>query len=253
MRHLVIGGGQIGTAIAAVLRDNPENEVFVKDIEYAAEFFSGAPDVMHICIPYTDDFVKIVERYQSDYAPSLTIIHSTVRVGTSTKLEAVHSPVTGKHPDLYESIKTFIKFFGGPQASMAANVFARCGVPVMTTKKSETTEAGKLWQTLQYGWLIMLQKEGFRWMKEVGANPNVAYTMMNEEYNRGYNRMGMDFTLPIIRDMPGRIGGHCVIPNTELTESWMARSLAVHDLRLEDDPVDGNSDPKQAAPATEVL
>ena len=253
MKHLVIGEGQIGTAIAEVLRDNPDNEVFTKDIQPMKVHMERAPDVMHVCIPYSNGFVDQVRLYMSQYAPSLTIIHSTVRVGTSTELGAVHSPVTGRHPNLYESIKTFIKFFGGPQSAMAANIFARCGVPVMTTKKSETTEAGKLWQTLQYGWLIMLQKEGFQWMKENGANPNVAYSMMNEEYNHGYNRMGSDFILPVLRDMPGPIGGHCVIPNTEFTEHWMARTLFTRNLRYDDDPNVGNTDPEQAEPSTEVL
>ena len=223
MKHLVLGRGQIGKAILRTLADNPENQIDSKDLEPKVPYDI---DVLHVCIPYGNDgFKTVVRNAQVAWHPSLTIIHSTVPVGTSTELGAVHSPVTGRHPDLYESIKTFVKFFGGPQSSMAANIFARCGVPVMTTKFAETTEAGKLWQTLQYGYLIALQKEGFKWMKENGANPNVAYTMMNEEYNHGYNRLGMDFTLPILKDMPGRVGGHCVIENTSLTDSDMARYL----------------------------
>lgn len=216
MRHVVIGAGQVGRAVAEVLGD-----ATLRDI--------GDPvvpaDVLHLCFPYSDDFIPQAWDYITAYAPSLVIVHSTVAVGTCSKLGAVHSPVTGKHPHLAESIRTFVKFFGGPDADRAAAIFAERGVRTRSVPDAETTEAGKLWATLQYGWLIAIEKEAHRFMAGHGADPDIAYRAFNEAYNEGYATLGLPHRLPIIEHMPGPIGGHCVIPNARFTPTWLARLL----------------------------
>lgn len=236
MKQVVIGAGQVGSAITEVLSDQWN----VETVDIDSEYIPTAEDtVIHICFPYSAKFEENVREYKKIYQPSLTIIHSTVPVGTSRRLNAVHSPITGKHPNLAQSVKTFIKLFGGDSASStdalrAASIFSVCGVKSYIAANSETTEAGKLWQTLQYGWLIALQKEGYAWMQSVGADPRIAYDFMNETYNEGYEELELDFRLPtFIKDMPGPVGGHCVIPNTELMENDLATLLRVFNTKWE--------------------
>jgi 3-hydroxyisobutyrate dehydrogenase-like beta-hydroxyacid dehydrogenase len=216
MKHVVMGAGQIGTAIAEVLGD-----ATLHDIGATPE----PCDVLHICFGWSPDFERYVRRYVGDYTPELVIIHSTVPVGTSRRLGAVHSPVTGKHPHLAESIRTFLKWFGGSDAAFAAQVFEAVGVDVAVVPDPETTEAGKLWQTLQFGLLVAMEKECRRFCEAVGANPTIAYEAFNRTYSMGYEDMGEPYTLPVLRHMDGPIGGHCVIPNARMTDTPLARTL----------------------------
>lgn len=214
--NVVLGAGQVGRAIAEVLGDATLRDV-------------GDPpdraDVLHVCFGWTEEFDAAVADYQDHYQPNLTIIHSTVPVGTSRRLGAVHSPVTGRHPDLAQSVLTFVKFFGGEQAAEAAAIFEARGVRTEIVPDAETTEAGKLWATLQHGWLVALEKEAHRFVEAHGADPDIAYRRFNEVYNEGYAALGEPYHLPILRHMPGPIGGHCVIPNARITPTRIARVL----------------------------
>src|SRR3990167_1823225 len=98
--HLVIGLGEVGKAICAVLQDNPKNMVVGLD---KGDVDSRQYDVIHICFPYSRKFKKQVRQYCQHYLKirGLVIIHSTVPVGTTESLDqidAVHSPVRGVHP-----------------------------------------------------------------------------------------------------------------------------------------------------------
>lgn len=227
MTQVILGMGQIGSALYDLLSEKYEVVGADRDMTRSrGEWKGDRPDALHVAIPYSDAFFGDLVRLKLIFDPHITIIHSTVPVGTSRRLGAVHSPVTGKHPNLLPSLRTFRKFFGGSRASEAANIFRAVGVNCATTRKPETTEAGKLWQTLQYGWLIAMQKEMFRFCAENGADPDVAYRRMNAAYNAGYDDLGEPFSLPILEDMPGPIGGHCVIPNLELLDTPLAAQLA---------------------------
>lgn len=230
-RHLVIGAGQVGRAIFEILIRDDRNTVSIRDIHNEPTI---RPDVLHICFPYSVDFVGKVEAYRDLYpSAQLTIIHSTVPVGTSRHLAAVHSPVMGRHPNLASEMQAYPKFFGGQPSlpdqtlQVAEVIFKNCGLRTAILSSSESTEAGKLWQTLQYGWLIALQKEAYSFARSHGADPEEVYDFFNMDYNNGMEQLGLPFRLPIFEDMPGPIGGHCVIPNLDLTDSYLARSLQV--------------------------
>ena len=105
MRTLVIGAGEVGKSLAKVLKEF--HETFVRDLK---PVLVDNVKIMNICFPYSDKFEQAVKKYQAEYNPKLTIIHSTVPVGTSRRLNAVHSPIHGKHPSLARGIKTFIKY-----------------------------------------------------------------------------------------------------------------------------------------------
>jgi len=171
---------------------------------------------MHICFPYSEDFIEQVKAYQLRFKPRLTIIHSTVPVGTSERLNVVHSPVRGKHPDLEGGVRTFAKFFGGHEAKLAADIF-RPHTKVITTKNSRETEALKLWDTTIYGLNIAIEKEIHKYCEEHGLNFDIVYTRANETYNEGYAKLGMpQFTKYVLQHRDEKIGGHCVVQNTKL-------------------------------------
>ncbi len=223
MKHLVIGNGEVGSAIASVFGGA------VHDPSQGMEQ-SSVCEVMHVCIPYSDNFERIVTDYKERFKPSITVIHSTVPVGTSKRLDAVHSPIRGVHPHLEKGIRTFIKYLGGEQAEEAAQYFEEKGVKTHVVEDSNTTEAGKLWSTTQYGVFIAMTKEIKKWCDENNVDFETVYTHFNKTYNDGYKELGMEHVMrPVLKYVEGKIGGHCIVPNTKLFESDSCNYIQKYD------------------------
>lgn len=219
IEHLIVGFGEVGKAVHAILKGGIHDTL--KGFECEAK-----SNVLHICFPYFKGFVKEVKKYQKKFEPKLTIIHSTVPLGTSKKCNAVHSPIRGVHPHLEEGIRTFVKYFGGKDAKKAAKIFSDVGITTSVVRDSRTTEALKLWDTNQYGVFILLNKEIYAWCKKHKVDFDVVYTSANETYNDGYSKLGRhDVMRPVLKYMEGPIGGHCVVQNAKLLIS--RSSLAI--------------------------
>ncbi len=225
--NLVIGLGQIGSAIQTILGCegyDPKNDTPLPDKQY---------DCIHICFPYSDKFLEHVNAYIKSTQAKLIIIHSTVPVGTSRELKAVHSPCRGIHPNLVEGIRTFVKFFGGERASVGAEIFEAQGVKTFTTDKQEETEALKLWDTTIYGWNIILEKEIRKYCIENDLDFDVVYTLANHTYNTGYESLGHpEYKKYILRHYEGKIGGHCVIQNLPLLKGFVADTINEYNSTL---------------------
>lgn len=229
-RHLVIGMGEIGKAIHAVLSDVYEVSCFD---ELMVNLTSKEPfDVLHIAFGHkadeTEDFKEWVRGYQKRFLKEggLTIIHSTVAVGVSRTLGAVHSPVRGAHPDLEESIRTFTKFFGGERAGEATEIFRRAGIKTYIFDDQETTELGKISETTFYALQIEYIKHLKRECDRYGLSFAEVYTLQAQVYNEGWESMGhpeymMPLLIPILRPQ----GGHCTIPNCKLWDTEFTRFI----------------------------
>jgi hypothetical protein len=216
-QHLVVGAGEVGRAIAEVL------DCEARDVDGHRDEKVGT---LHIAFGWSDSFVAAVIGYRDRYRPDLVVIHSTVPVGTSRRLDAVHSPVRGRHPHLADSLRTFVKFVAGPGADNAAEQMNDHGVDTVVVPDQETTEAGKLWELLMFGLAVAQQKEMYRWCEERGADPAIAYAQFAETYNDGYERLGLpQLRRRIITPTAGQIGGHCVIPMSELVDHELAELL----------------------------
>ncbi len=228
--NLVIGLGQIGTAIKSIL----ECHGIDKETMIAGPKF----DVIHICFPWSDEFIEQVKYYQNEYKPTLTIIHSTVPIGISKQLDAIHSPCRGVHPLLEEGIRTFVKYFGGEKSEEAAEIFREKGIQVLAIENSDATEALKLLDTLQYGLNIMIEKEIYKFCEQKGVNPDIVYKMANRDYNEGYMKLGRpEVVRPYLNHVDGPIGGHCILPNAKIMEEfWLANLLLMQneDYKLDD-------------------
>lgn len=221
--HLVIGAGEVGQAIHEILKKRFQVVIRDKDNDLHGQF-----DIMHICYPPVKDFFRITKSYIKQYKPKLVIIHSTVPVGMTRKIGsfAVHSPIRGVHPHLVKGIKTFVKYFGGSQAKKAAAYFSAAGIKTKSFSKPETTELLKILDTTYYGWNIIFCKETKRICDRLGLNFDEIYVLANNDYNAGYSKLGMtNVVRPVLKPMPGKIGGHCVIQNTYLLKDWLTNTL----------------------------
>lgn len=217
MKQIVIGLGEVGTAIRNIL----ECDGFDNQSGGAGE---SSYDVMHVCFPFDKDFLQEVQRYEDLFKPGLVIIHSTVPVGVSSLLAAVHSPIRGVHPDLEDGIRTFTKFFGGERAKEAAEIFEEKGIKTRCVGSARNTEAMKLWDTTQYGLNILLQKAIKAYCEKNALDFDVVYTDANDTYNDGYGKLGRwRFRKYVLEDFPGPIGGHCVQENWDLLEDPIAK------------------------------
>lgn len=230
-KHIVVGLGEIGSAIKTLLtREHGEPQVAGYDAsDEEDETLGNTTEFLHICFPYSDDFVDEVKKYQKKYEPEITVIHSTVPVGTSDKVGAVHSPVRGVHPNLIEGIKTFVKYFGGPEekAKRAAQEFENITVVNTVADQPDSeyasgachTEAAKLWSTTYYGVCILFNKIVHRYCEENDLNDDLVYGHWNITYNAGYANLGKAHVIrPILEYMEGPIGGHCIEDNAKLLD-----------------------------------
>lgn len=217
MKHIVLGYGDVGKAICEIL--GPLYEVTKYDPITDKEKPTGRYDVVHVCFPYSAKFIDIVNDYIVDYNPSLVIIHSTVAPGTTSAIKlapCVHSPVRGRHPDMVRDIRDiYVKYFGGPCAKEAAQIFDNCGVKTKCFEQPETTELGKLFCNISWGLILAFTQEQDRICKYFGVRFEDAVTEFNRSRNAGLEDIGRnEAKMPVL--YPGFIGGHCVMPNVNI-------------------------------------
>lgn len=214
MKTIIVGAGEVGKALGTVLKDyKPE---FV-DPARGLLSSSYSCDYLHICFPYSDDFIEQVEEYKDKYVPKYLIVHSSVPVGTCQELDAIHSPIRGIHPNLESGIRTFVKFIGGEQASEVADYFRRAGLRVMLFDDSRTTEAMKLYDTEYYRECVNFALRVQKFCDENELNFHEVYTLANQTYNEGYTKLGHpEYVRPVLQAIRQPIGGHCLEPNHEI-------------------------------------
>jgi UDP-N-acetyl-D-mannosaminuronate dehydrogenase len=172
-------------------------------------------DVMHVCYPFEiEDFVGETVRYIERFNPVLTVVNSTVAVGTTrfiaerARAPVVHSPIRGKHARMLEELCRYTKFVGamdGPSGKCAAEHFESIGLRTRVLASPETTELAKLTETTYFGLMIAWAQQVERYCDQVGADYDEVVSFYDE----------VDF-FPPAKYFPGIIGGHCVMPNIEV-------------------------------------
>lgn len=260
MKTLVLGSsGEVGRALTQVLReasrhgmDRPDDIVSTWDPKLLNMPAAPGPyDVMNVCFPYFKGFEDEVCNYANVHKPTLVIIHSTVPVGTTRKIndrlscDVVHSPVHGQHPHLIEGLRTFVKYVGScDNGDHGASKFLEWGgMTPFVVANAETSELSKLMCTTQTAVGILVEKGIHALCQQVGANFEEVYTLWNHLYNDGYGRLKKgppevayitdgidqrisvqarpDYTRPVYNHIDGPIGGHCLLPNAKLVDCWM--------------------------------
>jgi UDP-N-acetyl-D-mannosaminuronate dehydrogenase len=176
-------------------------------------------DVLHICFPFgIRDFVGESARYIELFRPALTIINSTVAIGTTRQIaqrtgtRVVHSPVRGKHARMLEELRAYTKFVGALESSSgqaAAEHFEKAGLNTKILSSPEASELAKLTETTYFGLLIAWAQEVERYCDRAGQS--------FEEVISFYEEIAY---LPRTKFFPGIIGGHCVMPNIEILSKF---------------------------------
>ncbi len=227
---LIIGLGEIGHTLFALLNDAQESfTVYGLDLDQAKmnaleqrkEKITNKIDTLHVCLPCgaPEKFAEVVEGYVDQFSPKLVIINSTVPPGTTLKVAekceclVAHSPARGVHKSAEHMIwemKRWTKYVGGANeaAAKAAQVhFEKLGLKVKVLKSCRETELAKLFETTYRAWMIACFQEMHRISKAFDADFNETVDFLEDTHRVRFDR-------PIM--FPGVIGGHCLIPNTEL-------------------------------------
>lgn len=224
-RVVVVGLGEVGKPLLQIVSEH--HDVIGVDITPPTERFDEV-DVLHICYPFQiKDFVGETARYVELFKPEVTVINSTVAVGTTravaerTGAVVVNSPVRGKHARMVEEMRSYAKFVGGLDlisAQDAADHFESVGLKTRILSSPEATELAKLTETTYFGLMIAWAQELERYCDQAGQNYGEIVSF--------YEEIGF---FPKVKYFPGVIGGHCVIPNIEilrkLDDSMMLRAI----------------------------
>jgi len=215
----ILGYGEVGQAIAKFYK-NPRIKDLNKD-----DGLEGV-EILHVCIPWSKNFVKLVKKEIKKIKPKLTIIHSTVAPETTKKIGGmiVHSPVRGVHPHLYEGIKTFVKYIGADNkkaGDFAKRHLESLGIKTKVFYPSVTTEIGKLLDTSYYGLCIAWHGEMKKLCNKYGIDFEKAVTDFNKTYNEGYKKLGLPNVIrPVLYPPKGGIKGHCICKNAEILKKY---------------------------------
>jgi UDP-glucose 6-dehydrogenase len=209
---IVVGIGEVGQPIFELA--SRHHRAFAVDVSPPAETVERA-DVMHICYPFgIEDFVGETARYIDLFKPTLTIINSTVAVGTTravakrTGPAVVNSPVRGKHAHMAEDLLRYTKFVGAidPAAGEhAAEHFQSLGMKTRILASPEATELAKLTETTYFGLIVAWAQEVERYCDQLDQDYDEVAAFYEE----------IKF-FPPVKYFPGIIGGHCVMPNIEI-------------------------------------
>lgn len=207
----IIGMGEIGRPLLNIVSKSVDAMGWdEKDGDFA---LVGETRLLHICFPYSYTFVDDVIGYQECASAYLTVIHSTVPIGTTAKIPgAVHSPILGKHGEMEGSIKEFTKWVGGERSMEVAGYFEAMGLKCRAVPKSEETEAMKLMCLAKYGMSIAFAQ----YQQEICDKYDFPYEdVMTWDMN--YNQHVTPWLQRPILTSPGKnISGHCVVQNTKL-------------------------------------
>lgn len=215
-RVVVVGLGEVGKPLLQIVSE--QHDVIGVDIAPPRERIEEV-DVLHICYPFQiKDFVGETARYIDLFKPKVTIINSTVAIGTTravaqrTRTSVVNSPVRGKHARMVEEMRRYAKFVGATDpvsAQEAADHFESVGMKTMILSSPEATELAKLTETTYFGLMIAWAQELERYCDRVGQN--------YEEIASFYDEICF---FPKVKYFPGVIGGHCVMPNIEILRKF---------------------------------
>jgi UDP-N-acetyl-D-mannosaminuronate dehydrogenase len=209
---VVVGLGEVGGPLLKLV--STRYPAIGVDVPPLAERIEDV-DVLHICYPFEiEDFVGESARYVERFKPNLTIINSTVGVGTTravadrTGAAVVNSPIRGKHARMLEELCHYTKFVGAidpVSGKCAAEHFESLGLKTKTLSSPEATEFAKLTETTYFGVLIAWAQDVERYCDKLSLD--------YEEITQFYKEIGY---FPPVNFFPGIIGGHCVMPNIEI-------------------------------------
>lgn len=218
---VVLGLGEVGKPLLELIRKR--RPAIGIDVAPPLEPIQHV-DVMHVCYPFEiKDFIGETAKYIERFKPTVTIINSTVGVGTTravadrTGSAVVHSPVRGKHVRMLGELQLYVKFVGAMDLAtgkLAAQHFESIGLKTRILSSPEATELAKLTETTYFGLIIAWAQEVERYCDQSGQSYDEVASFWEE----------IKF-LPPVKYFPGVIGGHCVLPNIEMLNKFQHSTI----------------------------
>ena len=226
-KDVVAGIGEIGKPILKLLSKqnitvgfdlNPD----LMDQRKFQRYKNLQTSFLHITIPVTGKFINNVLKLDKKFQPECIVIHSTIKPGTTKKLQeklsipVIYSATRGIHKRMIYDLKRYTKFFviseNAPRGKWASSRFVklmkRCGIKTKKMSKPETLELAKIICDTSYlGWLVNYAQLSNKIAIEHGVDYDEMWSFSDEIHKLLGNRPKM---------YPGYIGGHCVIPNLKL-------------------------------------
>ena len=226
-KDIVVGLGEIGKPILKLL--SKKNIVVGFDLNHDLmdqikfeKYKNLKTSFLHIAIPGTDNLIDNVLKLYKKFQPECIVIHSTIKPGTTEKLQkklsvpVIYSATRGIHKRMTHDLKRYTKFFvisaNAPRNKWASSRYVKmmkdCGIKTKKMSSPETLEIAKIICDTSYlGWLINYAQLSNIVAVEYGVNYDEMWSFSDEIHKFLGNRPKM---------FPGFIGGHCVIPNLDL-------------------------------------
>jgi len=126
-------------------------------------------NLLHICIPFTENFISNVISLYEKFKPQGIVIHSTISPDTTKTIQSklpapvIYSATRGVHKRMLYDLKRYTKFYAiepdAPRAEWASSEYSKlmkkCGVKTKRMTNPKTLELAKIVvDTSYYGWLI---------------------------------------------------------------------------------------------------
>ena len=239
-KDVVAGLGEIGLPIQKLLSKTITVVGYDKrseliDISKTKRFEKYETEILHVCIPFTKNFISNVKELEKKFKPEIIAVHSTVEPSTTQKLQkkitvpVIYSPLRGVHARKQDSfqphkkgmlfdIKRYVKFYSVQNNTKKDNLAAQkfnkrlknCGLKTKKMSMPVTLELAKiLCDTSYYGWLIAYAQLTDMIVRKHNVDYDEMWSFSDEIHKFLGNRPKM---------FPGFIGGHCVIPNLSLID-----------------------------------
>ena len=226
-KNVVAGLGEIGTPILQIISKavptvgydlNPK----LMNRQRFEKYQDVKTSLLHVCIPFTKNFIYNVISLYEKFIPECVVIHSTISPGTTSKLQSklpipiIYSATRGVHKRMLYDLKRYTKFYAVEPSARRANwaassyeeLMKKCGVKTKRMSKPIALELAKIVvDTSYYGWLITYAQLSNMIALENKVNYDEMWSFADEIHKLLGNRPKM---------FPGFIGGHCVIPNLDL-------------------------------------
>lgn len=226
-KDVVAGLGEIGKPILQLVSkvtpivgyDTDEKLI---DKKLVVKYGKLETKFLHVCIPFTKNFIQNVISLYKKFNPESIVIHSTISPNTTNQLQeklpipVIYSATRGVHKRMLYDLKRYTKFFAvdknAPNAELAASDYSKtlkkCGVKTKRMSRPITLELAKIvCDTSYYGWLITYAQLSNMVAIKNKVNYDEMWSFADEIHKFLGNRPKM---------FAGFIGGHCVLPNLNL-------------------------------------
>jgi len=225
-KDVVAGLGEIGLPIFKILSKIDTvygYDINPKLIQKNQKKMEGFPTrFLHICIPYSKNFISNILKLNNKFSPEFIVIHSTIKPQTTEKIQKkisipiIYSATRGVHKRMIHDLKLYSKFFALDEkiagSKLASKKFVtlmkKSGIKTKKVSNPITLELAKIiCDTSYYGWLINYAQMSQIICQKFSVDYDEMWSFSDEIHQVLGNRPKL---------FPGFIGGHCVIPNLEL-------------------------------------